>query len=72
MKVYPAVSIKFGKYPLFATVRFGVPRTGSKPSPVGDRSSSWWLWHDEKTTSGVKPINGPDPLKRDQRTTGLG
>ena len=60
--------------PLFGTLRFGVPRTGSKSSPVGDCARS--LWHDEKTTSDVKPTNGPDPLKRDsirdQHTTSLG
>ena len=57
------VYTKFGKYPFFGTLGFGVPRTGSKPPPVGDCSSSWLLWHDEKTTSDVKTTNGPDLLK---------
>ena len=54
--------------PLFGTSRIGVPRTGSKTPPVGDCSSSWLLWHDEKTTPHVETTNGPDPLKRDQHT----
>ena len=60
---------------LFGTLRAGVPRTGSKTPPVGDCSSSWLLWHDEKITSDVKTTNGPDPNVisiRDQHSTGLG
>ena len=54
-----------------------MPRTGSKTPPVNDCSSSWLLWHDEKTTSDVKTTNGPDPRSnvvsiRDQHSTGLG
>ena len=59
-------------YPSLARCSFGVPRAGSKSPPVGDCSSSWLLWHDEKTTLDVGTTNGPDPLKRDQRTLELG
>ena len=45
-----------------------MPRIGSKTPQVGDCSSSWLLWYDEKITSNVKTTNGPDPLKRDQHT----
>ena len=65
--------------PLFGMLRFGVPPTGPKTPPVGDCSSSWLLWRDEKTTAHIETANGPDPLKldqrtylRDQHTTGLG
>ena len=63
----------YGRYhehilPLFGSLRFGVPRTGSKTPSVGDCSSSWLLWHDEKTTAHIETANGSDPLKRDQHT----
>ena len=58
--------------PLFGKLRFGVPRNVSKTPPVGDCSSSWLLWHDEKTTFHVETTNDLDPLKRDQHTTELG
>ena len=58
--------------PLFGTLRYGVPRTGSKTPPVRDCSCSWLLWHDEKTTAHTETANGPDPPKRDQHTTELG
>ena len=70
----------YGRYhehilPLFGSLRFGVPRTGSKTPSVGDCSSSWLLWHDEKTTYDVKTTNGPSSNVisiRDQHITGLG
>ena len=54
--------------PFFGTSRFGVPLSGSKTPPVGDRSSSWLLSHDEKNyvRRRVETTNGPDKLKRDQ------
>ena len=55
-------------FTLVGTLRAGVPRTGSKTPPVGDCSSSWLLWHDEKTTCHVETTSDSDPLKRDQHT----
>ena len=59
------LNCKFGKSPFFA-------RSGLVCPGLADRSSSWLLWHDQKTTSHVETTNCPDPLKRDQHTIGLG
>ena len=54
-----------------------MPRTGSKTPSVGDSSSSWLLWHDEKT---IRPTSKRPMAQtrsnvislRNQHTTGLG
>ena len=67
MKEYPAVSTQFEKYPFLA--RCGLVCTGLIKTITDWRLNQLAVVvHDEKTTSDVKPTNGPYPIKRDQHT----
>ena len=47
----------------FGTLRFGMPRTGSKTPPVGDCSSSLWLWHDGRLYVRRQTDQRPTPAQ---------